>query len=69
LVKNIAKKYQFPVYDFSNDSLFYNNTLFAGDGTHLNDKGARLFTNQVIDSIMNDQAVSISKGTLVKKQK
>lgn len=68
LVKSIAKKYQFPVYNFLNDSLFYNNTLFADDGTHLNDKGARLFTNQVIDSIMNDQAVNISKGISVKQQ-
>ncbi|MGN6533005.1 MAG: hypothetical protein ACTHK0_14785 [Ginsengibacter sp.] len=68
IVKSFAQKYQFAVFNFTNDSLFYNNNLFSGDGTHLNDKGARFFTNLVIDSIIKDQRVNVSKEILGSKQ-
>lgn len=50
----IAKEYNVPVFSFLNDSLFYNHLLFTNDGTHLNDSGAHIFTNQVIDSIIKN---------------
>lgn len=53
LARKIAKTYNVPVYTFLNDSSFFHNTLFA-DGTHLNDTGAKLFTNKVIDTIVKD---------------
>ena len=54
LARDISKSYSIPVYNFLNDSLFFHNILFA-DGTHLNDSGATIFTNKVIDSIIKYQ--------------
>lgn len=68
LVKEIAQENKIPVYNFTNDSLFNHNLLFADDGTHLNDKGARIFTNQVIDSIMKDQEVKTCRVYLENKE-
>lgn len=68
VAKSICKENDIPVYSFINDSSFYHTNFFTTDGTHLNDKGARVFTNQVIDSIIEDQEVNISKKILVSKQ-
>ncbi len=68
VAKRICKENDIPVYSFINDSSFYHTNLFTTDGTHLNDKGARVFTNQVIDSIMKDHEVKISKTILASKQ-
>jgi hypothetical protein len=64
----IAKKYNVPVFSFINDPLFHNHLLFADDGTHLNDRGAKIFTNQVIDSMIKNQGGNISRQNLVDKQ-
>jgi hypothetical protein len=61
LIKQIAKRDDISVYDFSNSPLFVSRVLFAGNGTHLNDTGARIFTNQVIDSIMKDQKLALRR--------
>lgn len=66
--KEIAKKNHICVYDFTNSPLFVNKSFFAGNGTHLNDKGARMLTNLIIDSIVKDQGINISKGILLSKQ-
>jgi hypothetical protein len=55
LAMEVAKKYNVPVFSFINDPFFYNDLLFAGDGTHLNDSGAKIFTNLVIDLIIKNQ--------------
>lgn len=68
VAKSICKENDVPVYSFINDSSFYHTNFFAADGTHLNDKGARVFTNRVIDSIVEDQEVNISKKILVSKE-
>ena len=60
LAMNIARENNVVFYNFLNKPLFYHNNLFADDGTHLNDSGARLYTNLVIDSIAN-QKVNISR--------
>ncbi len=67
VVKNICKENDIPVFSFINDSSFYNSNFFAGDGTHLNDSGAKIFTNVVIDSIMKHQRVNIPKEILGNK--
>lgn len=64
----IAKKYNVPVFSFINDPLFHNHLLFADDGTHLNDRGAKIFTSQVIDSMIKNQGGNISRQNLVDKQ-
>lgn len=66
--KEIAKKYHIPVYDFTNSPLFINKFLFAGNGTHLNDQGARFFTNHVIDSILKDRETNASEQFLGKNE-
>jgi hypothetical protein len=68
IAAGIAKKYDVPMFSFTNIPIFYNNDLFASDGTHLNDKGARIFTNMVIDSIMKDQGMNIRKEILGNRQ-
>lgn len=65
---SICRENDVPVFSFINDSSFYHTYFFTTDGTHLNDKGARFFTNQVIDSIMKDQQVNISMNVLGNKQ-
>ena len=51
----IAKKYNIKFYDYSRDTLFTSNhSLFADEG-HLNEKGGRIFTNLVVDRIMNNK--------------
>jgi hypothetical protein len=64
LAKSICKENDIPVFSFINDSSFYNNNFFAGDGTHLNDSGAKIFTDKVIDSMR----ANIAKETLLNKQ-
>lgn len=68
VVKSICKENKIPVYSFINDSSFYHTNFFWTDGTHLNDKGARIFTNMVIDSIVKDQGMNIRKEILGSRQ-
>ena len=63
-VEEIANKYNVCVYNFTNSPLFVNKLLFAGNGTHLNDNGAKIFTNLIIDSIMRDQEANLPTGIL-----
>jgi len=51
---NMAHTYKLPVFSFVNNPVFFNNKLFA-DQTHLNNYGAKLLTNLVIDSITSNQ--------------
>lgn len=67
-VQEIANKYNVCVYNFTNSPLFVNKVLFAGNGTHLNDSGAKRFTNLIIDSILRDQEANIPAGILGSKQ-
>lgn len=53
-LKKICKEKHVSVFDFTNDSSFYDSNFFTGDGTHLNDIGARIFTNRVVDSILEN---------------
>lgn len=57
LAKQIARQYHVPFFDFSKDSSFRNKPEYFTDISHLNDEGARKFTNLVIDSIINSPAL------------
>jgi hypothetical protein len=47
----IPAKLNVPFFDLSRDSLFLNNPQLFADPGHLNDDGARLFSNYLIDKI------------------
>ena len=51
LGKEIANKYNVRFLDFSKDSAILNNPKLFADISHLNDDGAKVFSNKVIDSI------------------
>jgi hypothetical protein len=51
LGENIAKKYNVPFFDFSNDTSFTHHQRLFNDFAHLNDSGARVFSRIVIDTI------------------
>lgn len=46
--------------DLSNDSTFLNNPQYFEDLTHLNDKGARIFTNLLIDKILSEKTKDLT---------
>jgi len=55
IAKQIATESNIPFFDFSKDAEFlHNGSLFADIG-HLNDKGAKIFSNKVIDHILQYQ--------------
>jgi hypothetical protein len=52
LAEDIAKKYNVKFFDLLQDSVFINNSKLFADPLHLNDKGARLFSINIVDSIL-----------------
>lgn len=55
LANNIAKELNIPFYNFFNDvQILQNRDLFA-DQSHLNYTGAKIFSNKVIDKILQDE--------------
>jgi hypothetical protein len=64
LMEKIADKFHLPVYDFLNDSTFLNHNKLFADRSHLNNTGATLFSNKVIDTILHD-----TEGSYIKKNK
>jgi hypothetical protein len=57
-VRDIAQKYNQPFYNFSKDTLFWKHPEYFADKVHLNDKGAQIFSNKVIDRILKDESLS-----------
>lgn len=55
IAQEIAKKINIPFYDFSNDAVFLNDAGLFADRSHLNDGGAKIYSNKVIDKIIQDQ--------------
>jgi hypothetical protein len=49
--QEIAKKYNIGFYDYSNDTVFINNPQYFEDIFHLNDEGAKLFSNLLVDRL------------------
>lgn len=52
--REIAKKYNVKFFDYSNNSIFTSNSSLFADIGHLNENGARLYSNVVLDKIIND---------------
>jgi hypothetical protein len=52
LARDIAEKNKIPFFNFFKDSAFTSNHTLFSDMVHLNDDGARVFSNKVIDRIM-----------------
>jgi hypothetical protein len=52
--KEIALKYKIKFIDHSKDSLFLNNGRYFADNMHLNNSGAIVFSNMIVDEIVND---------------
>lgn len=52
--KIIAQKHNVIFFDYSNDSMFINHVKYFADYTHLNDEGATLFSNLILDEIEKD---------------
>ena len=50
-IKNLAKKQNIQFLDYSSDSIFLNNRTLFKDPTHLNNKGAVLFSKMVTNKI------------------
>ncbi|MEI8201392.1 MAG: hypothetical protein WCH34_00150 [Bacteroidota bacterium] len=51
LGQEIARKYNVPFFDYSSDSMFVNNVKYFADINHLNDGGAMVFSNILVDKI------------------
>lgn len=50
--KEIANKHNVPFFDFSGDSTFFANSALFADESHLNDEGAKKFSNLLVDKIL-----------------
>jgi hypothetical protein len=57
IAKEIASKNKIRFIDFTNDERFITKPKYFADYTHLNDEGATLFTNIMVDSLMNVSVV------------
>lgn len=55
LAKKIADEYKIPFFDFSNSPSFLATDSLFSDPIHLNIKGASLFSNMVIDSLLTNR--------------
>jgi len=62
LAKRIAKKYNVVFYDYTNDPFYLNSNFLFADRGHLNENGAKIFTNQVINEISKNE-YAIEKST------
>lgn len=56
--KEIARRNNIEFFDYSNNPLFLNNSKLFSDISHLNDNGATIFSNILINNIKNKLKVS-----------
>jgi hypothetical protein len=54
IARGIAKKFNIHFFNFSNDPDFLNHPELFADKSHLNDSGAKIYSNKVIDKILNE---------------
>jgi len=55
IAQKIAAKYNIKFYDYTNVTTFTSNASLFADPGHLNNNGAKLYTNIVIDKILNEK--------------
>ncbi|MEO6136078.1 MAG: hypothetical protein ABIP35_13060 [Ginsengibacter sp.] len=53
LAHEISDEFNIPFYDFSNDPYFLNHPELFADISHLNQNGAKIYSNKVIDKILD----------------
>lgn len=63
VAKKIAAQYNTTCYDFSNLPPFSNNASLFTDESHLNDVGARVYSNLVIDRMTKEQQQLFTPAT------
>lgn len=69
IAHNIANKFSIPFFDFSRDTFFWDNPNLFSNENHLNDAGARIFSDKVIDSIIfYDQQLKAKKNDFIEIQ-
>jgi hypothetical protein len=61
LGKQIAEKYNIDFFDFSNNPAFTKNVNLFADFAHLNDSGAKIFSEMVIDSLIKKDKTFMNK--------
>lgn len=54
IARQTALEYHIPFYDFSDEPVFLGNPEIYADESHLNDSGAKLYSEMVIDRIILD---------------
>lgn len=54
---NIANELNIPFFNFLNDTEILRHSTFFADRTHLNNEGAQVFSNKVIDRILKTEKV------------
>jgi hypothetical protein len=54
IARDIAKKFNVDFFNFSDDPDFLDHPELFADISHLNDTGAKIYSNKVIDKILND---------------
>lgn len=55
IANGILNEFKIPFYDFSGDPYFLNRPELFADMSHLNEKGAKIYSNKVIDKIIQNQ--------------
>ena len=58
LAKELANNHHICLYDFSNNSSYVHNDSYFYDGTHMNAKGAELFTKELVTLFKRDSVIS-----------
>jgi hypothetical protein len=55
IARKIAKQSNFSLYDYSKDTIFWEHKEYFADGIHLNNDGATIFSNKVVDTILKSK--------------
>lgn len=55
IAQRIANEFKIPFYNFSGDTSFLNHIGLFADVLHLNAKGAKIYSNKVVDKIIQEQ--------------
>ena len=62
VAQKIANEFNIPFYNFSGDTSFLNHIGLFADVLHLNDKGAKIYSNRVVDKIQEQNPNTFSYG-------
>lgn len=62
VAQKIANESNIPFYNFSGDTSFLNHIGLFADVLHLNDKGAKIYSNRVVDKIQEQNPNTFSYG-------